>query len=514
MDISKIPKSSGCYLYKDSKNNIIYIGKAKNLYKRVASYFSKKNDLKTETMISNAKSVDFIVTDSEVEALILESNLIKKYKPKYNINLKDSKKYAYLQITEEKFPRLILARNLSSKGKFFGPFVSAQSRDYARDVLVKAFRLRTCRRLPKKECLRYHINLCSAPCIGNISKTMYNENISEVSTVLKGNSKSIISNLKTKMKESSLKQNFEIALDLRNKIDALENLKEKQNMQRDKKYDEDIINYIIKGDLIYLILFNVHRGILENKQSYVFDNSGEAIEEFILQYYSSNPIPKELILPNKIYQSLIDYLEKKRKKKFSVVVPKKGEKKHLLDLVSKNIELQFFSEEEALTDLMKKLKLNFRPEVIECFDVSHISGSSTVASMVQFRNGVPDKSNYRRFKIRTVLGIDDFSSIAEVVFRRYSRLKREGARMPDLIVIDGGKGQLSFAVNQLLSLNLRIPIISIAKKFEEVYVPGLSRPLKIDRKTKALRLLQRIRDEAHRFAINYNRLLRKKEILK
>jgi excinuclease ABC subunit C len=515
IDLSNLPSNPGCYQFKDEGEKIIYIGKAKNLRKRVKSYFQKRNlDPKTEVLKEKIDSIDFIVTDNEVEALVLENNLIKKYQPKYNINFKDSKRFAYIELTKEDYPRMMIARNNRGDGKFFGPFVSAAARDYIINVLRRTFQIRTCKRFPKRACLRFHINLCQAPCVGKISKTRYQDNIRMVKLILNGKTSKIIGLLNKDMKTASDNQNYERAIDIRNQIEAVKFLKEKQAMERKKKYDEDIINYLVRNDKIYLILFNVYKGTLENKQEYEFDYDSNFLEEFITQYYSDNIIPKELILPEEIDTSLVEYLGLKRESKVKVIIPKKGEKKKLLELVKKNIEVSFFGNIEKMEDLKIKLKLQETPEVIECFDISHISGTSVVGSMVQFRNGLPNKSNYRRFKIRTVEGIDDTSAIAEVVRRRYTRLINEKSEMPNLVIIDGGLGQLNAAIKEHSKLNLKLPIISIAKKFEEVYLPGLRTPLKLSKKTKALQLIQQIRDEAHRFAIQYNKLLRKKELLK
>ena len=510
--LSNIPNNPGCYIFKDKSNKIIYIGKAKNLCKRVKSYFQKTElDPKTQALVQNIKSVDFFVTDNEVEALLLENNLIKKNRPKYNIDLRDSKSYAFIKITDEEYPRLLIARKKRmGKGKFYGPFIHANTRDYIIWTLKKTFQIRTCKRIPKKACLRYHINLCTAPCIGKISKIEYNEKIKMVELILKGGTKELLESLNEQMKNASEKMNFERALELRNQRDAIEWLSEKQKMERQKIYNEDIINYIIEKDKVYLILFNVYKGILENKQDFEFEYSENFLEEFMVQYYSDNNVPRELIISKELDSSLIDFLKTKRNGSVKITIPKKGEKKHLMDLVKKNIELSFFGDIEKLEDLKTKLKLHELPNVIECFDISHLSGTSTVASMVQFRNAKPDKSNYRRFKIMTVDGIDDTSAIAEVVRRRYTRLIRDFVEMPKLIIIDGGRGQLNSAINEINKLNLKIPIISIAKKLEDIYVPGLMFPMKLNKKSKALKLIQEIRDEAHRFAISYNRLLRQK----
>lgn len=515
IDFDSIPNSPGCYLFKDDKGKIIYIGKAKNLKKRVKSYFQKKkHNNKTQALLSHIKSVDFFLTDNEVEALLLENNLIKKHLPKYNIDLKDSKRFAFIRVSSEKFPRLLIARNKTLKGDYFGPFVSGLKRDFILRVLNKTFKFRTCKKLPKKTCLRFHIGLCNAPCIQNISEGDYAKDILSAKKVLGGKTKEILKELETRMRSSSKDQKYETALTVRDQIKAIEGLATKQKIDRNKKHDEDIINYLVKDNTVYLLAFNIYKGTLENKQEFSFDFGEHFFEEFLVRYYSENKIPKEIIVPNAVDLSVEEYLKKLKNKKISIVAPKTGEKKKLLDLVKKNIELSFFRDLNKQKELQELLKLNENPAVIECFDISHLSGTSTVGSMVQFRNAKPDKSNYRRFKIKSVEGINDVLSIAEIVRRRYSRLQKEGQEFPNLIIIDGGRGQLNFALGELKKLRLKIPIISIAKKFEEIYIPGLKNPLKVDKKKSSLKLLQEIRDEAHRFAISYNRLLRKKELRK
>ncbi|PIN70465.1 excinuclease ABC subunit C [Candidatus Woesearchaeota archaeon CG11_big_fil_rev_8_21_14_0_20_43_8] len=514
IDTSKIPTDSGCYQFKDFADVIIYIGKAKNLRKRVKSYFSKKDhDQKTQTLVQNIHSVDFIVTDNEVEALILERNLVKKHQPKYNIDLKDSKSYAYLLVPDEPFPRLLLARDRRLKGSYFGPFVSGLERDHVRYVLVKAFKLRTCKTMPKRPCLRYHIGLCTAPCDGSIDRRRYDSRIETVKTVLKGGTDEIVLMLEEDMKKSSMDQEFEKALELRDQISALKKLGERQKMERLKRYDEDIINYIVKDNIVHLLLFHVFKGTLAGKQEFTFEYSDGFLSEFIVRYYSEYQIPKEIIVPSKLDDAIVGFLTREKGSNVLMNVPKIGEKKKLLDLVLKNIEMTFFVDLSRLEALQKSLRLNDSPNIIECFDISHLSGSSMVGSMVRFSYGKPDKNNYRRYKIKTVDGVNDTAAIAEVVRRRYTRLIAEEQEMPNLIVIDGGKGQLHAALSVLKELEVRIPTISLAKRLEEVFVPGLSRPLLLDRKDHGLHLLQQIRDEAHRFAISYNRILRRDIII-
>ena len=515
LDINKLPNEPGCYLFKDIKENVIYIGKAKNLKKRVRSYFQKDDlDIKTQSMISHLDSIDFVATDSEVEALILEDNLIKKYQPKYNIRLKDAKSHSYILLTNEDYPRLIIARRKIGNGRFFGPFVSASERDYILQFLKTTFLLRTCKKMPKRVCLRYHINLCEGACIGEVTKQEYLDKIEKIKLILSGKTDRLLKNLELEMKEKSDEYKFEKALKIRNQINAITHLKERQKMQREIRYNEDIINYQIKEDKVYLMVFNIYRGTLNNKNEFVFDYNNDFLEEFIVQYYSDVAVPKVLIVPTKVSESIALFLKKIRGSKVTITKPIRGEKKQLLDLVEKNIEIAFFADIDKVKTLRKKLKLNEAPDVIECFDISHLSGTSTVGSMVQFRFGKPDKNNYRRFKIRSVEGIDDTAAIAEVVKRRYLRLKKEGSGFPNLIIIDGGRGQLNFAYQELKKLDLKIPIISIAKQFEEIYLPGILKPLRLSKKDKALQFIQEIRDEAHRFAINYNRLLRKKEMIR
>lgn len=513
IDLSRVPPNPGCYLFKDSEKKIIYVGKAKNLRKRVHSYFQKKDqDPKTRSLINALDSIEFLVTDTEVEALLLENTLIKKHQPKYNINLKDAKTYAFIELTNEVYPRLLIARQKQGSGKYFGPFISAAERDHVLQYLTRTFALRTCRKLPKKACLRYHLQLCTAPCIEAISQEEYEKRIRNVRLILSGKSQELLKKLKQEMTRHSQSYDYEHALMIRNQITAIQHLREHQKMQRPQTSNEDIISYCLREGTVYLMLFNIYKGTLSTKNEFVFDITPDFFEEFLVQYYSENPIPSEVIVPQKPSDSLPMFLSKKRRKKTKVIVPKKGTKKQLLDLVTKNIEIAFFGDLSKVESLQHKLNLQEPPQVIECFDISHLSGTSMVGSMVQYRNGKPDKTNYRRFRIRTVEGIDDVAAIAEVVRRRYQRLQNEHAPLPQLIIIDGGIGQLNNAVHELDAIGMKIPILSIAKHFEELYLPGQTQPLRLGKKEKALLFIREIRDEAHRFAIAYNRLLRKKEL--
>ncbi len=511
--ISNLPEKPGCYLFLDEAGNIIYIGKAKNLKKRVSSYFSsQKKDAKTEALKNHIKRVDFIVTDNEMEALILENSIIKKNQPKYNINLKDAKNFAYIKISEEKFPTISTTRKKNKHGDFFGPFVSGENRNILLQMTKKIFRIRSCKKMPKKPCIRFQINLCSAPCSGEINEEEYSRQVRHAKLFLSGKTGPLLKGLKKEMKDAASEENYELALELRKKIEAVEFLNEKQKMSRSKTYNEDLINFINRNGNVYLMLFNIYKGILENKREWIFEEKDSVIDEFLVRFYSENPVPKELIMPVLPDPAVTAYLMKMRGSGVKITIPKKGEKRDLLDFVKRNIEISNFGDMEKLERLQEILDLNEFPSVIECFDISHLSGTHTVGSMVNFVNGIPDKSNYRRFLIKSFKGVDDFSGIREVVLRRYRRLKNEHKSFPDLVVIDGGASQLSAALASMNLLDVKIPVISLAKREEEVYIPGKPVPLRPGTKDKGLQLLMKIRDEAHRFAIKYNRLLRTREI--
>lgn len=514
VDIEKIPSLPGCYQFKDKAGRIIYVGKAKDLKKRVNQYFSKKGlDEKTKALASNIDSVDFIVTNNEIEALILENNLIKKHSPHYNISLKDSKTYSFIKITNENFPRLIVSRDKERSNDAFGPFVIGSDRKNILEFLNKSFKLRTCRKLPKKECLRFHIGICCAPCIGKISKKDYAELAKKARQALMGKNAELVCDLKAELKEYSISHEFEKAIVVREQIKAMEYLNEKQLIQRNKKFDEHFIDYIIDESRVFIILFKVAKGLVSEKQEFEFGYSPDFFSQFLAQYYSENDVPNEIILRKDIDDALRDFLKSKNPKS-SIIVPKIGDKLKMLDLVKKNIRERFLKSKDSLLELRDCLNLEIVPNVIEGFDISHLSGINTAASMVQFRNGVPDKSNYRRFKIVSTEGeIDDFRAMHEAVLRRYKRLLVEGKDLPDLVLVDGGLGQVNSAKKALKSLNLDIPLIGIAKKFEEIWMPNRGSPIILGKKSDALKLLQRIRDEAHRFAINYNKNLRGKKLL-
>jgi len=513
IDLTAIPHTPGCYLFSDSGENILYVGKAKDLKKRVTSYFQKKDhDRKTQNLVALTASLDFMVTHTETEAFLLENNLIKKHQPKYNIDLKDAKRFAYIGITRETFPRIGIARRTKEDAVYFGPFVSAAERDAILRVVKRIFALRSCRKLPRRACLRYHMKTCSGPCIGSVSEEDYRVQVDLASALLRGKKGEVLGQLQAEMAEYAGRQEFEKALVRRNQIAAIERLRERQHVERPKEADQDVIAYAVAGDRVYLMVFSVEKGLLSGKQEYSFDHHEDFFEEFLILYYADRSPPQELILPCGVDEGMAGYLSERKGRAVQVTVPRAGEKKKLVELVEKNIRHAFMNGELKVQDLQVSLALPNPPEVIECFDISHLSGTSMVGSMVQFRSGAPDKKNYRRFRIRTVEGIDDTASVAEVVTRRYRRLSEENAPMPDLVVIDGGRGQLTSALGALHALGIRIPVVALAKREEEVFLPGEILPRRLDEKGMALRFLQQIRDEAHRFAITYNRLLRSRTL--
>ncbi len=498
-DISFLPTEPGCYLFKDKGGKVIYVGKAKDIKKRVSSYFQKKDlDPKTHLLVSNIGDIDVITTHNEVEALLLENNLIKKYYPIYNIDLKDSRKYAYLLLHNNSLPWIEVARDRISKGEYYGPFVSGVMRKNILDIITRNFRILTRKPSP-------HL-------IKTIDPAAYNSSVDKARQILKGNTEELLKDLKKEMKECAEKKFYEHAITLRNQILALESLKEKQHMELTRSLDAHIINYKISGEEVYLLVFAIRKGVLEEKQSYSFPFYEDFFEDFILQYYNQSSIPQEIILPHEIDNSFKEYLSQKGERSVSLIVPQKGDKKELLDLVAHNINASFFVGSERITALQEILHLPSLPQTIECFDISHLGGTNTVAAMVCFVNGLPSKAHYRKFKIRSTDIGDDYQAMSEVVKRRYSGSLKSSLKNPDLIIIDGGLGQLSTASKVLKDLNLKIPIISLAKQFEEIYVPKKSDPLRIDKKNKGLQLLQSIRDEAHRFALSYQRHLRKRSI--
>lgn len=518
--IKNAPRQPGCYLYKDQRGTIIYIGKAKDLRSRVGWYFKKENQVdKAAELVKRIGDVEFIVTDSELEALLLEAQLIRQHQPKYNVDLKTGVRYAYLMLTNEKYPRLVVTRTPQKRDKVFGPYTSGLARQEIIRLAIRLFKLRTGKHLQKHDEAVGRIRLATAPWKEEVTPGIYAQRVSSVELLLKGKTAELIEKLNSEMKQFSSSGNFEQAKERRDQIFALQNISEKQKVQLRKRYDQDVINYVALPDKMVIQVFHINRGVISGRKefklrlSYDVD-SQNYLTSFITQYYYGNDIPHEVLVPsNVVDRALVEkYLSKLSGHKVTVSVPLRGDKKKLLSLVQKNLEASVNVGDANLYELQRVLHLEKSPRVIECFDISNFGATGVVASMVQFRDAAPDKNNYRRFKIKTFEGQSDFDAMHEVVYRRYSRLVDEKGQLPDLVMVDGGKPQLSAAKKALKELALTLPLIALAKREEEIYRIGALYPLRLPKTARSLMLLQRIRDEAHRFAVTYQRLLRSKKI--
>jgi len=517
------PTSPGVYIFRSAAGAPIYIGKAKNIRNRVASYFSRDMLDRTQQMVSQASSLEFVMTDNEAEALLLESNLIKQHYPKYNIELKDNEKYTYILITDEEYPRMLLVRKnrtgkVNERGKLYGPFLSGSAYVLVASTLRKIFKLRTCRLGQKRPCLQYHLGFCTGVCAGLVTRAQYMEQVEKLKSALSGGKKleDVMDDMEREMKDAAKKKQFERALELRNSLHSLSSLLERQKFEREGEGNEDFVALVNHNNKTYVQLFRQIGGVIRDRKKYAFETlSGDALPEFLPRFYEAGGIPRRIYVEKEpeSREALEKYLAGIRGGAVSILTPERGDKKGLLELLCKNILLEISgTADPALLELQHELSLPTIPRTIECFDISNLMGTNVVGSMVQFVNGKPSKSNYRKFKIRTVEGQDDFASMREIIFRRYYRLKLERAQMPDLIVIDGGPGQLSAALSALSELQLEVPIVSLAKEFEEIYSPARTTPLRLPHASPALKVLQFARDEAHRFGISYHRLLRKKKM--
>lgn len=602
--LKNLTDSPGIYIFKNSEGKAIYVGKAKNLKKRVQQYFtpsilSTDNLNKLSAMVSKIADFEIISTDSEIEALLLEQNIIKKLKPKYNVNLKDDKSFPYIVITNEQFPRVFPTRNKKTDGsKYFGPYTDVKTMKYSLKILRDIFMIRTCNLNLTEEaiannkfklCLEYHIKKCGGPCEGLVSKEEYNSMINQVSNLLNGKVKSVLDNLERQMEKKSNEMKFEEAADIRDKINALKIYTERQKVIYESQEDIDILAIEKIDDDACGVVLKIRDGKAIGKSHYYFSNvlnipNSEILEKFIVKYYSETDfIPGKIILPRDIVRKVIverkllddisnengediiksdiqteieflsvlyKWLESKYKSanlegKFKIITPSRGEDAKLVSMVRANAKLLL---EELILMKMKKyfvppslealrrdLNLNNIPRRIECFDISHIQGSDMVGSMIVFQDGKPRKSEYRKYKIQNTKNWilskeepqmeynipDDYAAIREVIYRRYSKTQEEKHKetLPDLIIIDGGKGQLNSAVKVLKDLGLyteekKLNIISIAKRLEEIYFPGKDEPYNISKSSSGLKLIQKIRDEAHRFAITFHKELRTKRTLK
>ncbi|WP_371503824.1 excinuclease ABC subunit UvrC [Nitrosopumilus adriaticus] len=525
LDIStiNIPTNPGIYLMKDSDKKIIYIGKAKNLKNRVKSYFTKNQNYKTQKLVENISDVEFVLTDNESEAFLLESNMIKKYRPRFNIELKDQQRYTYLRISDEKYPRLLVARRTRDgkflgKGKTFGPFTQGSSKLLTIGTLRKAFQIRICKTLPKKVCLEYHLGNCEGPCEFKDAQERYSKHVSALEDVLKGKNQTKIftKKLEEEMHQAAKLQQFERAKDIRDTLVRLGSLQTKQKMEYVDKSDEEYFGVGAQEQSVTVMNFRMINGVIRDSDKFFFDLVGDnSFSNFLFQYYSTHKIPKFILvseIPEKM-ELLESLLSKQAGFTVRISRPTKGKRREIINLILKNIQLiHSKGGDPGLFELKEILNLPKIPKIIECFDISNHGVDFAVGSMSQFVDGKPHKSGYRKFKIKTVSGRDDFAMIGEIIKRRYYRLLEEKSQLPDLIVIDGGKGQLNAAINSLESLGLKLPCISLAKENEEVYVPKNKNPIVISREMPSLKILQHARDETHRFGVAYNRTIRKNKI--
>lgn len=534
--LQNVPLKPGVYIYKDRDGRVIYVGKAKILRHRMRSYFQAPQGLdpKVRAMMARVDDFDFIVTGSEVEALILENNLIKSYQPRYNIALRDDKTYPYLKITTgEKFPRILIAREKKDHvSRYFGPYTDVTSLRETVKLLTTIFPLRTCKtlKLNRRPCLNRDMGKCLAPCTGQVNQEDYGQAVIGILDFLEGKSQDITTTLAEEMKKAAAELDFEKAARLRDQIQAIKRISEKQKIDYETEYSMDVIG-MIAGDKENLVqVFRIRAGKITGKDTFwlkraIGEDEPEVIEFFLKQYYAdNNDVPGEILvstLPPDT-QLVETWLRQRTGHKVEVRFPRRGKKKNLLDMVIKNAAIlweekqhQDFRSHEALVQLSQDLDLEVIPERIECFDISHLGGQETVASMVVFTGGVPDRKSYRRFKMKTNQN-DDFASMGEAVKRRLTEARQENEAFlpePDLLIIDGGLGQVNTVKLILNEMHFDIPVFGLAKKNEEIFQPGRSVPLKLSRRNEGLMLLQRIRDEAHRFAITYNRERRAKKAI-
>ena len=543
--LKTLPDQPGCYLMKDQSGHIIYVGKAVNLKNRVRSYFRGKHDVKTELLVENIADFETVIVGSEAEALILEANLIKEHCPHYNILMRDDKHYPYLRLTlEEDYPRLLVARKAAKDGsRYFGPYPNAGAMHQAVDHIRSLFPLRTCSgknfRAGQRACLNAHIGRCKAPCEGNISKEEYQGIVEQVSLFLQGKTKTIIRQEQEKMAQAAEELRFEDAARHRDAIDVLEQLQAQQQIDRGTgEGDYDLMAVAAAEDLGVVQVFFIRNGNVVGRKHFSFTNASPGMEALLLQRFIQEYYGGGEFLPAALYSNLLpedapmlmEMLSGQCGHKVELIVPQRGDKRRLMGLVTENarivLENQLGSrlrqEEKSaagLEELRQVLSMPVTPSRIECYDISHIQGTNMVGSMTVFLHGVPAPKQYRRFKIKTLEGSNDFAALQEVLARRWqhgladrAEGKSDGfADFPDLLVIDGGKGQLHAVCERLAEIGTTIPtIISLAKREEEVFLQDRAEPLLLPKESEALHLLQQIRDEAHRFAVRFHRELRGK----
>ena len=556
--LKNLPAKAGVYLHKNAQGKVIYVGKAVNLRSRVRSYFHKSAQInqKTRRLVGEIEDIDFIVADSELEALLLENTLIKKYQPRYNVRLKDDKRYPYIKVHwHESFPKVTTTRRLLNDGaRYFGPYTAAWAAYQTLDVVRKMFPYLTCTRTitgnDERACLYYHIGRCAAPCIGVVNQEEYRQIIDNLCDFLGGNTEPVVADLRHQMEKASEKLDFERAAQIRDQIKAIDQIVEKQKVVNANTVDEDVVAFARSETDACVQVFFIRGGKLVGRDYFVLEgtadeDNAEIMTSFLKQFYDqATNIPPQILLPQDVDELMIirDWLKSKRGADVTLKVPRRGKQKELLQMAAENatetlnhLRAQWAADEnkqtEGLVELQQALDLPEPPVRMECYDISTLQGTNTVGSMVVFAKGVPRKSDYRRFKIKSVQGQDDYASMKEMLRRRFKRmvddeynpkskiqnLKSDNAWaiIPNLIIIDGGKGQLNAALEVLDEFELRdaIPIVGLAKREEELFLPEQSEPVILPRKSQGLFLVQRIRDEAHRFGVTYHRNLRGKSAI-
>lgn len=543
--LANLPAAPGVYMFKNAEGKPLYIGKAKNLRNRVRTYFQNAGSAepRIQRMVAQVADLELMVTANEIESLILESNLVHEYKPRYNVMLKDDKHFPYVKVTtDEPFPRVLVVRRLEKdNATYFGPYTSSTGMRRTLTFLTRLFKIRSCTyQIPPPEgktlkvCLDYRIDRCEGPCEGLQSQEDYAEGVKAVVMFLSGKSRRLVDELKAKMQRASDEMRFEDAKVLRDQVEALQSVMVKQNVDIGEKVDRDIIATAREDNEIMAVVMQIREGVLIGRQDFRLtadpeDTDAVILGSFLKQYYNHQPnLPAEICLPSEPDELALlqRWLRKSRGGKLELVTPRIGQKMRLMELAARNARLlldEVLLQKKTVTERTSKmvtalqddLKLNRAPRRMVCFDISNTGETDAVGSCVFFDNGKPYKNGYRHFKIKGMAGQDDFTMMREVVGRYFLRLREEQSPTPDLVVVDGGKGQLSAAGAELKSLGFETqPIIGLAKRLEEVFLPGQSDPLTIPRSSPGLMLLKRIRDEAHRFAITYNRKVRAKRTIK
>ncbi|HAE86866.1 TPA: excinuclease ABC subunit C [Candidatus Marinimicrobia bacterium] len=542
--LEQVPRKPGVYLFRDEKNEIIYVGKARLLKNRVLSYFrGEPSDPKTSVMISHIRDVEWIITDSETEALLMENNLIKEYTPRYNVRLKDDKSFPFIRITSEPFPRIFITRTVEKDGsRYYGPYTDVHHVRKLLRILHRTFPLRTCRykldeatikakKIPL--CLEYHLHNCEGPCQGLISENDYNTMVEQVIRFIEGHTEETLNVLAERMQEAAKRQAFERAARYRDQIRVIRKSLPRQNVVHTDFEDRDVIGMAVSEETAMVVLFRVREGRIIARETFTLQQTGnrtrnELLKEFLRSYYSETPfIPREVFCELEDEKELFeDFLTAQAGKRIYVITPERGEKARLLTLARKNADMMLkdlmlhrikrdLQPGKMVQALQEALNLVAPPMLIEGFDISNIQGTHIVASCVVFENGRPRKSDYRKFIIRDLDHPDDFAAMSQVIRRHYSRKLEEKGKLPDLVLIDGGKGQLNVAKQVLDELGLHhLPVIGLAKRLEDVFIPGYANPQNIPKTSPALYLLRRIRDEAHRFAITFHRKRRDDAMVK